>query len=134
MQWNRTKLTISRWEAFNFRITETGELGNGDHPYTLESLDPSIPPDEPTGFGTLESAKMHAELLNALAIAKEDNQRLRSELAQVRGFDAEADDTTLESDDDGRGIPKADAIAGELIGTMARNAAAELQGMIGRPA
>lgn len=76
MEWKKSK--ILRWTANGFTITED-VIGDG-RPYRLESPDAD---DE--RFASLEAAKATAHLKNELAITKADNERLRAELAEVRG-------------------------------------------------
>jgi hypothetical protein len=110
MTWKKSRLTVNRWEANGFRITETLEIDG--RPFTLESF--ADEDEEPAGFSTLAEAQAHAALLNELAITKANNDTLRAELARLRDggtwerhpipddFEPAADD---ELADDGRGIP-----------------------------
>lgn len=88
MQWKKTRLTINRWEAFNFRITETIDIDG--RPFTLQS---TASDEEPAPFSTLAEAQGHASLLNDLAITKANNDALRAELAALRN--GHSPDTTL---------------------------------------
>ena len=115
MLWKTSK--IKAWVADGgFRITEDPGASGCRLPFRLDS-----PNAEPEFFAELEQAKKRAEGLNELAVTKADNERLRAELAQLRGvwpagdarqdeepsdtIPAEMDEHPWEGDDDGRGIP-----------------------------
>jgi len=83
MQWTKTRISLSRWEAGGFRITETMELTGV--PFTLESF--HEPDQEPLTFGSLKQAQEHAKLLNNLAMVNEENARLKLELEERRQAD-----------------------------------------------
>lgn len=80
MEWKRTKLTVNRWTACGFRITETADIDG--RPFTLESIGDDN--QEPVAFESLDAAKVHAEVLNELAVIREDNARLREQLDLAR--------------------------------------------------
>lgn len=82
MEWKRTCIRVTRWESVGgaFRISDQRELDGKD--FVLESL--SEPDKAPVSFGTLDSAKAHATTLNELALLRQDNVRLRGELARLQ--------------------------------------------------
>lgn len=77
MQWKRARLTI--WESNGYRITEDAGPPIGDV-YRLD-----MPDGTHDDFPTLEKAKAQADLLNELALYREDNARLRAELDTKNG-------------------------------------------------
>jgi hypothetical protein len=99
MHWKKTRVSVTIWEAHGYRIVETQKLSGP--PFTLEAPDHG---QGPIAFDTLDTAKAHAAILNELALAQEDNARLRAELSQHRGVWPEP---ARVDRDDGRGIPAA---------------------------
>jgi len=81
MKWKKTKITIRRWNADGFRITEAVEAEC--RPFRLESL--ADGDQEPIHFSTLDQAKLHGEALNELALVRADNARLLAELHSRAG-------------------------------------------------
>jgi hypothetical protein len=94
--WKKSRLTT--WTADGgFRIVE---VPDAELPFSLTSRDA-----DPLYFPTIEQAKAVAELRNRLALAEEDNARLRSELdgrkprsALHRAFIADQDADAAEQD------------------------------------
>jgi predicted secreted protein len=91
MEWRKTRISTTRWDAGNeYRITQDLECA-GDQ-FRLESF--ADPDGEVEYFATLDQAKSAARLRHELNLAKAENAHLRAELALAR--DAAAF---------GRGIP-----------------------------
>ena len=107
MNWKKTRLSISRWETTGFRITETTELDG--RPFTMEYLNEEG--QEPMAFSTLKEAQDSAQLHNELFLAREEVQRLRTELnerKQAEAYGRREERLPLPEDfpeDDGRGVP-----------------------------
>ena len=76
MIWKKSKLT--RWTAGDYRITDDPDSSEGN--FRLDS-----PRDFPQWFSTLDQARAAAKTLNELFMVREENERLRAELAQARG-------------------------------------------------
>lgn len=123
MDWKKTKIVTYRWDASGFTI-----IDNAEEPgRRFKLVDAAEPDDLPTYHAGLEDAKRHARMLNERQLLREENRRLRSELAQQRGqwpseeeiARLDAEDTVIEHADaaderpvvdcgpDGRGVPKA---------------------------
>lgn len=105
--WKKSKLNT--WQFGGFRIVEYPE---NELQFTLHS-----PYSDPVSLATFEQAKAMAELQNRLALAEEDNARLRAELEQKQGkWPADDEPVTLHDgeapvrdpwfDGDQRGVPR----------------------------
>jgi len=75
--WQRKKISINRWEACGFSITQTADLDGV--PFTL-----ATPDGADVEFDDLDLAKRHAELLNDLSLEREECRRLRDEVRLLR--------------------------------------------------
>ena len=85
MEWRKTRISTTRWDAgSDYRITQDVECA-GDQ-FRLESF--AAPDGEVEYFATLEQAKAAANRLNDLAWARADNERLRRELDELRQANA----------------------------------------------
>jgi hypothetical protein len=128
MHWKTSRITIKRWEANGIRISETAEPTG--RLFTLE--DTNEPDQEPIGFSTLREAQVYGEILNERNVVRQDNDRLRAELAQARGIwpttkelpSGHADETALEHGDEETpiGTRARKEVAVELTPTMAPKA------------
>ena len=85
MEWKKTRISTTRWDAGNdYRITQDVEAA-GDQ-FRLEAF--GNPDGEVEYFATLEQAKAAAKRLNELSLTKQDNDRLRRELDELRQANA----------------------------------------------
>lgn len=84
MQWKKNRITVTSWQAGDFKITECPE--DAPRPFRLESL--AEPDSEPEHFVSLKDAQANAALRNELELHREENARLRQELDMKRQADA----------------------------------------------